>query len=146
MLAEERRQITLQANETHLNALSLELAENPQEAELIREIHKNRVFPEGSSLEDQIQESHAIANYKRIQAKNSELSRKVASQQNASRNTATTHRDPQASVEPDMAPDLKASMKRAGYTYNNQARRYEKKLENGKTLVKEANKPPYLAN
>lgn len=146
MLAENLHRNTLESQGDRLIEISESLAETAQEAELIRQIHSNRVFPLGMPLQEQLQEAQAIANVKRLEARNSELARKVQSQQTVSRNTATTYRDPQKSLEPELAPDLKASMTRSGYVFNGTSRRYEKKLPNGKTLIKETGKPPYLAS
>lgn len=145
MITRQTREATLAAQETAIVDLSDSIAESDQEAELIREIHKNRIFPTGMPLKAQLEEARAIASHKRSQAKASELARKVQSQQTASRSTATTHRDPQAATEPQQSADLEASMKRAGYAWSGTNRRYEKQLPNGKTLVKENGKPPYLA-
>ena len=146
MLAEQVHRNTLVTQEDSIVELSESLGQTSQEAELIRSIHANRIFPVGMPLREQMAEAAAIANVKRVEARNAELTRKIQSQNTVSRNTATTHRDPQVSLEPEMAPDLKVSMQRAGYIYNSTSRRYEKKLPNGKTLVKEPNKAPYLAN
>lgn len=143
IIAKERQAAYSTAYADRITELSEELGETPQEAELIRTIHANRVFPADMPLRDQLSEAHAIASYKRMQARNGELARAVLSQQTATRSTATTHRDPQAAAEPTLAPDVQASLKRAGYTFNSMNRRYEKKLPNGKTLVKEGNRPPY---
>ncbi len=145
MLAENAHRQTIESQGDRLIEISETIAESPQEAELIRSIHANRVFPMGMSLAEQLSEAKAIANVKRLEAQKSELARKVQSQQTVSRNTATTYRDPQKSLEPELAPDLKASMTRSGYVFNGTSRRYEKKLPNGKTLVKENGRPPYLA-
>jgi hypothetical protein len=147
IVAERTQEVLAQANEERINEMSRNLSETDKEAELVREIHKNRVFPVGMSLQDQLVEAHAIATAKRTQAKNVELGRKLQSSGTASRNTATTHRDPQASPEPKIASDLAASMKAAGYTHNAQTKRYEKKLPNGKTLVLDRpGAQPYLVN
>jgi hypothetical protein len=145
-LAEQQQRIVLESQEDKIVQISEEVAGSAQEAEFVRAVHANRVFPAGMSLREQMQEAYAIANAKRIAARNAELTRKIISQQNASKNTATTHRDPQKGTEPELAPDLKASLVRSGYTFNGTTRRYEKKLPNGKILVKESGKPPYLAN
>lgn len=146
LLAQQAHQTVLQTQQSQINEISESLAESPQEAELIRSIHANRVFPEHMSLREQMSEAYAIANAKRIEARNAELTRTIRAQQTASRNTATTHRDPQAALEPNLSAELKQSMQRAGYTFNNKTNRYEKVLPNGKILVKENNKPPYLAD
>lgn len=146
LLARQAHETTLTTQEDTIVELSESLGQTSQEAELIRSIHANRIFPVGMPLREQLAEAAAIALVKRTEARNSELARKIQSQNTVSRNTATTHRDPQANLEPELAPDLKVSMQRAGYIYNNTSRRYEKKLPNGKTLVKENGKPPYLAD
>jgi hypothetical protein len=146
LVAERTQQIYKEVNRDRLLGAVNNLAESPKEAELMMLTIQNRIFPEGMSAEDIALETHAIVTAKRTQAKAVELARKVQSSANASRNTATTQRDPQASPAPGMAPDLAASMQRAGYTYNGQLKRYEKTLPNGKILVKESGKPPYLAN
>lgn len=145
MLAENLHKTTIQTQQDKIVEISKSLSESEQEAELIRSIHSNRVFPDGMPLAEQLMEARAIANARRVEVQNAELVRKVQSQNTVSRNTATTYRDPQRSLEPELAPDLKASMTRAGYTYNNNLKRYEKVLPNKKILVKEPGKPPYLA-
>lgn len=146
IMASERAELFRQANESQIETLATSLAESPQEAELIKEVHKNRVFPAGMSLRDQMQEAHAIATYKRTQAKATELARAVQHQQTASRNTATTHRDPQTAGAPKLSADMEASLKRAGFVYSGEHRRYEKKLPNGKTLVRDTNGSQFLAD
>ena len=145
MLAENAHRQTIESQGDRLVEISESLAESAQEAELIRQVHSNRVFPMGMSLSEQLMEARAIANVRRTEAQKSELARKVLSQNTVSRNTATTYRDPQKSLEPDLAPDLKLSMTRAGYVFNGTSRQYEKKLPNGKTLIKQPGRPPYIA-
>ena len=145
-LAEQQHRTVLESQQDTLINISEEISSTADEAELIRSIHANRIFPIGMSIREQMQEAKAIANVKRVEAQNAEMARKIASQQNASRNTATTHRDPQTPQEPELAPDLKQSMMRSGFVYNTTSRRYEKTLPNGKILVKETGRPPYLAN
>jgi len=144
ILAKNTQQVILNSQQTEITNIAGDLAETDDEAELIRAIHSNRVYPANMPLREQLGEAHAVATIKREQAKNGELARKIRSQNSVSRNTATTHRDPQASLEPDMAPDLKASMTRAGYTFNSTQKRYEKTLPNGNILVKEKDKSPYM--
>jgi hypothetical protein len=146
MLNRTRQQVFNEANQDRLIEISAELAEGEQEAELIRTIHANRTFPDGMGLRDQLAEAKAIASYKREQAKTAELARKVQSQQTTARSTAVSHRDAQSKPEPQLATDKKESLKRAGYEYNEQNRRYEKKMPNGKMLVTNGNDKPQLLN
>jgi hypothetical protein len=142
MLAEMTRNAEINANQDRIFEYSNNFAETPQEAELIREIHKNRVFPSTMSIRDQVAEAHAIANAKRIQAKNVELTRAVQHGNTVSRDTAQTHRDPQASPQPGLPADMETSLKRSGYVYNSQEKRYEKTLPNGTVIATTDGKNP----
>jgi hypothetical protein len=136
LLERQVHEATVASNTERIVELSEALTDSPDEAEFVREIHKNRIWPSDVPLREQISEARAIALSKRDAAKNVELARKVQSQANASHNTATTHRDPQAATQPNVAGDLAASLQRAGFVFNGQTKQYEKSLPNGKTLVK----------
>lgn len=143
-VAQVSHQTLIESNAERIIDYSNELSDSEAQAEYVRTIHANRVFPEGMSLREQMQESHAIADYKRVQSKNAEMARTIKSQDTASHDTAVTHRDPQAGVVPKLAADLAASLKRAGYNYNNQTQRYEKSLPNGKILATPDGKNPQV--
>lgn len=144
-LAQQSHQTLVESNTERIMDYSEAIADSPAEAAYIREIHKNRVFPANMSLREQIAEAHAVATYKRTQSKAAELARAVRSAETKSHNSAASHRDPQASPAPKLGADLTASLKRSGYTYNNQNQRYEKTLPNGKTLWTKDGKNPQVA-
>jgi len=143
-VAQQSHQILVESNAERINELSESVSDSPAQAAYIREIHKNRVFPAGMSLKEQIAEAHAIADYKRVQSKASEMAKTIKSQETASRDTATTHRDPQVGLAPKLDADMKQSLNRAGYSFNNKTRQYEKTLPNGKMLVTPDGKNPKL--
>jgi len=122
------------------------LADSDAEAELIVEIHKNRIFPSHLSLKEQLEESHAIANRKKLVSKNSELKRALASRENASNDAAGTHRDGMESTAPKKSAQDVESYKRAGFIYDSKTKDYRKKLPSGKILVKDPRtKATYIA-
>jgi hypothetical protein len=141
-LAQQSHQTLIESNTERITDYSNEISDSDAQAEYVRTIHANRVWPANTSLREQIAESFAIADYKRVQSKNAELARTVRSQDTASHDSAVTHRDPQTGVAPKLDADMSASLKRAGYTFNNQNRRYEKPLPNGKLLVTTDGKNP----
>jgi hypothetical protein len=143
-LAQQSHQTLVESNTERIIDYSESIADSPQQAEYMRQLHKNRTYPSGMSIREQMEEVYATANFKREQAKNIELARKIQSQDTASRDTATTHRDPQAGTEPKLESDMKTSLTRVGYTFNNQTRNYEKKLPNGNLLVTPDGKNPQI--
>lgn len=136
-LARRQHQIVTESQAERIEEIAHEFADSDGEAKFVMEIHKNRIFPEGMSLRDQIREAHFIAAGKRLAAKNVELARKITSKDTASKDVASTHHEPQAGSAPKLAPDLAASLKRSGFEYNSSDRVYVKKLPNGKKLYKD---------
>jgi len=129
-LARKTQMIVAEANAERITEIATELADTDGEARFIMEIHKNRIFPEGMSLRDQLSEARAIANYKRMSAKNMELARKVTSKETASKDTSTGIQETTSS-EPKISADLKASLRNAGFSFDNTLKVYTKTLPNG---------------
>lgn len=137
-LARIRDEARKEANADRIREIAESLAENPKQVDLIVEIHKNRGFPEGMTLKEQVEEAFILANRKRIQSKLGELTRAVASKETVSRDAASTHRDPMEGTAPRMSADDTAAYKRAGFEYNQKSKAWAKKLPNGKTLFKDS--------
>ena len=132
-LARKTQTIVAEANAERITEIATELADSDGEARFIMEIHKNRIFPEGMTLRDQLSEARAIASYKRMSAKNVELARKVQSKETASKDTSTGTQETTSS-EPKISADLKASLRNAGFTFDNTLKIYTKVLPNGKKM------------
>ena len=139
ILSRETDRIRKETNAERIEEIANNLSSSPSEARLIVEIHKNRAFPENLSLREQVEEAWAIANKKKLVAKNSELARALRSKDNVSRDTASTHDDGQkgGGSAPKMSALDKQSYERAGFKFNVTNKRWEKKLPSGKTLVKD---------
>lgn len=114
-----------------------DLAESPDEADYIIEIHKNRTFPSHLSIEDQVREAHAIANAPRLRSKNKELARALQGKDSASKDSASSYRDPMSGNAPRQSSADQAAYKRAGFSFDTTSKLWTKKLPNGKTLVKD---------
>ena len=112
------------------------------EKQLVLEKWKNRTFPAHLSLEEQIEECYAIANRKKIIGERNEALRALKGKQGANKGAAGTHHDAPAGTAPKIAGSDAAELARVGFKYNTTAKRYEKKLPNGKLLVKKDLKSP----
>lgn len=135
-LSKEREKDRKAFLETKVLEHAKNLASNDTEAQLIVEKWKNRSFPENVSLEEQIEECYLAANRKRILGENSELKRALAGKGRVSKDYSSTHQDSIQPGQPKLAPNEAQTMARIGYKWNGSKSRWEKKLSNGKILVK----------
>lgn len=123
-----------------ISDLAKQYAKTSEEKELILEVYRNRTFPDHLSLEEAVEEAWIIANKNKLKTERAELLRAVNGRKSASNDFSTTHQSPLPSSAPKMAGADAQELVRAGYSWNSTNRRYEKKLPNGKTLVKEPGK------
>ena len=137
LLERERDKIRKETNNERIVEVAKEMSSSTEEADLIVEIHKNRIFPGHLTLREQLEEAQAIANRKRFKSENSELKRALNSKENASNDSSTTIRDGQTGSSPKMNSADEAAYKRAGYSYDSKSKLWKKKLPNGKTLIKD---------
>lgn len=135
--ARRQHQIVTETQSERIAEIAKELADSDGEARFVMEIHKNRIFPEGMPLREQLREAHLIAAGRRISAKNVELARKIQSKDTASKDIASTHHEAQEGTEPKLSADLKASLRRSGFEYSQTEKLYVKKLPTGKKLYKD---------
>ena len=126
----QRAQKELQA--TRLTELAKELAQNDAEADLILEIHKNRTFPAHLTLDGQMQEAYAIANGRKLAAKNQELARALRSRDTASRGSGGTQHDSPSVEEPTLGSAEATALKDAGLVWDATRRAYKKPISGGK--------------
>lgn len=137
ILAQNTQETEKRFMATRIKDIAKDLAGSDSEADYIVTVHKSRMWPSDLSLEEQIEEAQLIANKKRILGENSELKRALRAKSEVSNNSARTHHDAQKGVEPQLADDEKLVMQQSGFTWNSVARRYEKKLANGKILLRD---------
>lgn len=110
------------------------------EAELVMEVYKSRTFPAHLTLEDKLKEAYLIANAPKIIGQNAELKRALKGKNLSSKDGAGTHHDPPKSAEPQLSGADKTVLQQVGFLWNGTNRRFEKKLKNGQTLVREKDK------
>jgi len=134
ILRKEREQTKKELNASSIALKAREIAGSDSEAQLIIEIHKNRSFPDGLSLDEQIEEAYAIANRHKIVAENSDLKRALRGKDTISTNVAGTHRDSPALDEPKLSQGDVGAIKAAGFIWDGKTRLYVKKLPTGRTL------------
>ena len=137
MLFESQRKILQkEAHSDRIREIATQISSSDKEANLVVEIHKNRSFPENLSLREQLEESWAIANRKKLLATNAELVRALRSKDSAGNDTAVAHQETLKGSTPKLSANDKASYQRAGFTFNTTSKVWEKQLPNGKTLIK----------
>jgi len=137
ILAEERQANEKKALMFEAERIADTFSTNSEEKSLILEIHKNRSFPSHLTLSEQIEESYLIANKKRILGENSELKRALKSKQNVNNTSANTHQDEPSAGQPKMSPADAKALDLAGFKWNGTKRVYEKKLADGRTLIRD---------
>lgn len=136
LLLRERQETKRELQNSRIREIVGKLAESEDEARYITEIHKNRVWPDSVSLEEQIEEAHAIANRKRLIAKNAELGRALKGSFGTQTKVASTQRESQV-TQPKVKADLSASLKRAGFAFDSKVKQWTKKMPNGTYIYKD---------
>ena len=132
LLAEERQLAHKEIQADLIKEKARKLAGSDVEANLIVEIHRNRTWPEGLSLDEQVEEAWAIANRKRIFAQNEELKRALRGKSNVSLGEQGTYRKSPAAGEPKLSPQDATALKQAGMVWDATKQLYAKSLGGGK--------------
>lgn len=118
--------------------LARDMAESDAEANLIVAKWKNRSFPEGTPLSEQVEEMYAVVHRKRLIGERNEALRALKGKDGINRNGASAHQDAALGKEPKLSDQDEQAIKAAGFTWNSVARQFEKKLTNGDTLVRDS--------
>jgi hypothetical protein len=134
LLLAERQQTEKLLQKNRIEETLKGLTTNPDEANLIREIHQSRVFPSHLSIEEQVQEAFVIANSKRILAQRNEALRALKSKSVVNNDVAGQYQENKERPEQRLKPDVEFVLKGQGFKYNPQARQWEKAVGT-KTLV-----------
>ncbi len=144
-LAKVKEEARREAQEERALELAASISGSDAEAQLIVAKWKNRTFPEGLSLSEQIEEMHAVVHRKKLIGERNEAMRGLKSKETANRNTAATHREGQPGTVPKLPAADEKAIKAAGYVWNAVTRRHEKKLKNGQIVVRDSNGKVFLA-
>lgn len=135
ILAREREEAKKEAQGELIKEKVGKMTSSEIEAEHVMEIHKNRQFPIGMPLDEQIEEAYIIANKKRILGMQSELKRALLSKDTKSKDVADTHRDSPSPLEPKLNTNDLSLLKRSGFEWDGKSNAF--KLETkGRTIFK----------
>lgn len=136
LLDKEKAQLRKEIREGEAHRLAANLAGSEDEKNLILAKWRNRGFPEDMPLIEQIEESYAAANSKKIVGERNEALRALASHGAANTNAAPGRGDRNQNVgSGKIDVGTKQSFIEAGLKYNSTTKRWEKKLGSGKILV-----------
>lgn len=137
LLAEERQITQREIHRVRIDEKVRALAGSNEEANLMIEVSKNRTFPSHYSAEEIAEEVYAIANRKRLIGERNEALRALAGRDGVDRNAAGTHHDAPKGGEPKLSDADKSVYASAGFSWNGNTRRYEKKLSGGRIIIKD---------
>lgn len=137
ILFRERQLTKKELDRKEIEQFASNLSSSDAERKLVLEIHKNRIWPEHLSLEDQVEEAYVIANRKKLLGENSELKRALRGKQGINDNPAGTYQEPTKGSQPKISSIDAAEFARLGFKWNHVSRMYEKRLSNGQTLVRD---------
>jgi len=137
VLARERVETQKQLRLNEAKEIVKGMTDNMDEQEYILEVHKNRTLP--GTLQEQLNEAHAIAHGSKLAGENKELKRALKGKDSVDTNPATTHRKglPSQAGEPSMSPTDKQALISAGWKWITVNKRYEKKTADGRTLFRQ---------
>lgn len=126
------------ANAAQVLAIAKTLATSDKEATLIAAKWGNRTFPEGMTLQDQVEEMYAVTNRKKLIGERNEALRAARNKGNANTNSAATHVDGPSSGEPKLSAADKTALQQSGFVWDTNKRLYKKPLSKGRFLYRDA--------
>jgi hypothetical protein len=136
VLAKERQDSRRLLEATRFEAVAKTLATSDAEAQAIMEVHRNRVFPAHLTIEQQVEESFAIVNSKKLISERNEALRALKNKDTVIKNPASTHQDGMQTPT-KISPQDTQTAKLAGLTWNATSKRFEKKLPNGSMIYQD---------
>ena len=137
MIQEENQKIAKLILENQANSLAEQFASEPAEKELIIEKWKGRTFPQGMSINEQIEEIYVIVNKKKLLSERNEALRALSGKERVNRDSSGTYQEEPKGKEPQLAPDVKSVLLSGGFVYNYNTKRHERKLPNGTVMYRD---------
>lgn len=117
--------------------IARKFAGSESEAKLIVAKWRNRVFPEGMMLSEQLEEAYAITHRKRLIGQRNEAFRALKSKDGVIRHAPGAQRDGVEGKAPKLSAADAVAYKGAGYEWNGSKRLYQKSLSRGRFLYKD---------
>lgn len=118
--------------------IAKEMAGSEKEAELIVAKWANRTFPRTLTLREQIREAYVITHAKKLIGERDEAMRGLKGKHGVNKNPASAHKEGDKNpTEPKLPPADAAAIRASGFSWSTVNRRYEKKLPNGRLLIRD---------
>ena len=137
-LAKQSQSVQMTLREQEITQKVKGLTTSDTEASLVLEILSTRTFPSNLTLDQQIRESVAIANADKLVGERDEAFRALRAKETAEMGGQSHHDPIRTSTEPTMKPQDKEAIQRSGFVWNATNKRYEKKLPNGKIMIRDS--------
>lgn len=130
----QRQQFQNDFNTQQIQDIAGRISGSDDEKEAILAVHASRIFPENTSIQDQLTEVKLIVNKDKILGENSELKRALNSKATATKEHISGQHDsvPSNAGEPKLTGNRKEILK--DFEFNKGTKQYEKKMQSG-TLV-----------
>ena len=144
-IARERETITKQVSFAEAESVASGVSINDAEKQLILEIYQNRSFPEHLTLKEKIEECQLIANKKKWIGERNEALRALKAKDGVETHSSSGVQDEPKGNAPKLAVQTANELARVGFIFNNTNHRFERKLDNGKVLVREKDGSTHLA-
>lgn len=137
LIRQETERSLKQIREGQASILASQLAGSEAEKQLILAKWKNRQFPEGMELGEQINETYVLINGAKIISERNEMARGLKGKAGVNNDASISSHENFSVQEPKIAPDVKEVMVRQGFGFNKETKRYEKKLPSGSVLARD---------
>lgn len=124
-----------EAQESSALAIARTLATSEKGVQLIIAKWKNRSFPEGMPLQEQVEEMYAASHRKRLVSERTEALRALKNKGSVQDGVAETHRDSATSGEPKMSDGDRQALTASGFVWDGSKRLYKKPLKGGKMFL-----------
>ncbi len=108
------------------------MAGSEKEALVIAAKWGNRTFPDGMSLQDQLEEAYAITHRKKLIGTANEAMRALKAKSGVKTDSSSAQRDATPGVAPKQSSADAAAYKQAGFVWDSSKRLYKKPLKGGR--------------
>jgi len=134
MVQESQMGITKTLQENSAVTVANSMAESEAEARAMLAKWKNRSFPAGMSLQEQMEEMHAVVNRKKFVSQNNEIKRALKSKDTVTQDAGSTHRDAPEGTAPKITSADAQGLKSAGLKWDGVKRVYYKDVGRNQRL------------
>ena len=136
-LAEERDRTRKEILASEADRLASSQATSPEEKELVLAYFQTHRFPENMPISEQIENCIAMANRKKLIGERNEALRALKGKENTTVDGGSAHQEPLKKPQAKLDEKESKAYKSVGMSWNNEKSWWEKKMPNGKTLIRD---------